>query len=177
MIRVDRRHKGRVLLCCHVRLLAVQYQWRIQAGAHPARAPPYFTHWFHRPGAPPPPISQSFHKVLRKHNRLLSRIRHCNRWWGWRISDVDPVYWCVRYLMGNSYFRPAQSSKPFDTSAHWFEPVGNWENILYAEFASSCDLHGGRYSAIMYQKRFFNLLTRGQCMFMHFYFVSGPTEN
>ena len=87
--------------------------------------------------------------------------------------------WCVRYLMGNSYFRPAQSSKPFDTSAHWFEPVGNWENILYAEFASSCDLqlHGGRYSAIMYQKRFFNLLTRGQCMFMHCYFVSGPTEN
>ena len=85
--------------------------------------------------------------------------------------------WCVRYLMGNSYFRPAQSSKPFDTSAHWFEPVGNWENILYAEFASSCDLHlhGGRYSAIMYQKRFFNLLTRGQCMFMHCYFVSGPT--
>ena len=53
----------------------------------------------------------------------------------------DPAFWCVRYLVGNSYFRPAQSSKPFDTSAHWFEPVGNWENILYAEFASSCDLH------------------------------------
>ena len=29
----------------------------------------------------------------------------------------------------------------------------------------------------MYQKRFFNLLTRGQCMFMPGYFVSGPTEN
>ena len=29
----------------------------------------------------------------------------------------------------------------------------------------------------MYQKRFFNLLTRGQCRFMHCYFVSGPTEN
>ena len=28
--------------------------------------PPYFTQWFHRPGATPPPISQSFHKVLRK---------------------------------------------------------------------------------------------------------------
>ena len=95
------------------------------------------------------------------------------------LSHSVLLLWCVRYLMGNSYFRPAQSSKPFDTSAHWFEPVGNWENILYAEFASSCDLHlhGGRYSAIMYQKRFFNLLTRGQCMFMHCYFVSGPTEN
>ena len=55
------------------------------------------------------------------------------------FGSVD--LWCVRYLVGNSYFRPAQSSKPFDTSAHWFEPVGNWENILYAEFASSCDLH------------------------------------
>ena len=80
--------------------------------------------------------------------------------WGtdrWRQENGRPVLWCVRYLMGNSYFRPAQSSKPFDTSAHWFEPVGNWENILYAEFASSCDLHlhGRRYSAIMYQKRFF----------------------
>ena len=96
----------------------------------------------------------------------------------YRSVDIIKI-WCVRYLMGNSYFRPAQSSKPFDTSAHWFEPVGNWEDILYAEFASSCDLHlhGGRYSAIMYQKRFFNLLTRGQCMFMHCYFVSGPTEN
>ena len=96
-----------------------------------------------------------------------------------RAIGDNRVLWCVRYLMGNSYFRPAQSSKPFDTSAHWFEPVGNWENILYAEFASSCDLHlhGTRYSAIMYQKRFFNLLTRGQCMFMHCYFVSGPTEN
>ena len=89
--------------------------------------------------------------------------------WGHWGQYPNRDLWCVRYLMGNSYFRPAQSSKPFDTSAHWFEPVGNWENILYAEFASSCDLHlhGGRYSAIMYQKRFFYLLTRGQCMFMH----------
>ena len=25
-------------------------------------------------------------------HRLLSRSRHCNWEWGWRLSDVDPVY-------------------------------------------------------------------------------------
>ena len=61
-----------------------------------------------------------------------------------KVHRLDPPLrhsWYVQYLVGNSYFRPAQSSKPFDTSAHWLEPVGNWENILYAEFPSSCDLH------------------------------------
>ena len=27
--------------------------------------------------------------------------------------------WCIRYQLVNSYFRPAQSSEPFDTSSHW----------------------------------------------------------
>ena len=93
-----------------------------------------------------------------------------------QLLGICCALWCVRYLVGNSYFRPAQSSKPFDTSAHWLEPVGNWDNILYAEFASSCDLHlhgGGKCT----RRDFLNLLTRGQCMFMHCYFVSGPTEN
>ena len=37
-------------------------------------------------------------------------------------------------VLGNSYFRPAQSSEPFDTSSNWLEPVGKWENMFRVVF-------------------------------------------
>ena len=84
-------------------------------------------------------LSRAWPSLLRAHNHIGGAtavpLHHK------KCLLCSVLIYIVLDLVGNSYFRPAQSSKPFDSSAHWLEPVGNWDNILYAEFASSCDLH------------------------------------
>ena len=69
------------------------------------------------------------------------------------------------------------SSRPVVKTVRYFRPLVGTSGQLGEYFVRQFMRPSPSWRGEMYQKRFFNLLTRGQCMFMHCYFVSGPTEN
>ena len=61
-----------------------------------------------------------------------------------------PSWYITRHCRSLQFCAPMLS--PVISTARWLEPVGNWENILYAEFASSCDIHlHGTTSAFLHR--------------------------
>ena len=61
-----------------------------------------------------------------------------------------PSWYKTRHCRSLQFCAPMLS--PVISTARWLEPVGNWENILYAEFASLCDIHlHGTTSAFLHR--------------------------
>ena len=72
------------------------------------------------------------------------------------------------------------SSRPVVKTVRYFHPLVGTSGQLGEYFVRRVRQFmrpSPSWRGEMYQKRFLNLFTRGQCMFMHCYVVSGPTEN
>ena len=94
-------------------------------------------------------------------------------------SEPSSAYWKIMVCSvpsGQLVF----SSRPVVKTVRYFRPLVGTSGQLGEYFVRRVRQFmrpSPSWRGEMYQKRFFNLLTRGQCMFMHCYFVSGPTEN